>query len=924
MKPRTRRAAFLLTSTVLLCGAGAAWTLLRMSGQGPIALPGLTPVVTLTQPEYLTLLWVAPVLVLGLVWSLTDLAWTQRALSLLLRIAFLAAIAVALARPVTESTSTRSSVVFLVDVSNSVTDPSIDAARGHILEALRAAPESTEVHLIAFAERPRLMEPVRDERTREWSLPTTSALRNQTPEQTPDEHAGSATNVQAALQLAYGLLPSGKLKRVVIYSDGLETEGDVLAEAARAADFGVKLFVYPYTEPPPSEVAVLNLTAPGHVELGQTFKVASTIYSTRPIKTKVSLYQGDSLNGLGGSQEVDLSQGENTVSFDSVVRVGGEVLYRLVAEPLGPDRFQQNNSYTLRLDVEGRPTVLYVEGQPQRASYLSSALTAQQFDVEVRQPSAFPTTARELERYDFVVLSDVPADQISAGSQTAVETYLRDLGGGFLFAGGQAGYALGGWSNTTVSRLLPVNMDAEQRKEIPSVALALVIDRSGSMAGLPLEMAKAACSATVGTLQGDDLVEVIAFDQEPTRYVKLQPARYHSRIQNDIMRIASSGGTDFFPALDMAYQDISVAQARKKHVILLTDGHAESPGVRDLVQAMLAESITVTTVGLGDGADTELLRMIAESGGGRYHFAPDPNSLPRIFTREAEMISRQADVQDWFPVVQTRAADFLKGIALGAAPLLHGYVTTQMKGPPAEQLLATETGDPILARWRVGLGYSLAWTSDVKNNWAVDWLRWGGFSQFWGQLVREHMRKKSHRELDMRTSLVGNTLTATVDAFTSSERFDNGLQATLSVKGTTQAGVTQFPMPQTAPGRYEAVIPLREYGTFALHAEYSREQETGEFQRVGDSRGYVSNPYPVEYQAFEPDATRLELAARMTGGARLTAPEPIYEAAGESVRHQSELWSKGVLAALVLLLLDLLVRRVRIFDRDFRTASTRI
>jgi Ca-activated chloride channel family protein len=334
---------------------------------------------------------------------------------------------------------------------------------------------------------------------------------------------------------------------------------------------------------------------------------------------------------------------------------------------------------------------------------------------------------------------------------------------------------------------------------------------------------------------------------------------------------------------------------------------------------MLAESITVTTVGLGDGADGDLLRMIAESGGGRYHYAPDPNSLPRIFTREAEMISRQADVQDWFPVVQTRSADFLKGVALASAPLLHGYVATQMKGPPAEQILATETGDPILARWRVGLGYSLAWTSDVKNNWAVDWLRWGGFSQFWGQLVREHMRKKSHRELDMRTSLVGNTLTATVDAFTSSERFENGLSATLTVKGAAKSGSsTQYPMPQTAPGRYEAQIPLREYGTFSLNAEYVRESEDGTLKRVGDSHGYVSNPYPVEYQSFEPDATRLELVARTGNGSRLSTPNSVFDPAGESVRHQTELWSKAVFAALILFLLDLLVRRVRIFDRDFR------
>lgn len=921
MRPQTRRVWGLFVVAAGAAGVGAYYTARYLSEHGPILVSSLQPPVSLTQPQFLAVLWLAPLWMLALRWSLTDLAWSQRLLSWLFRTAFLAALAVALSRPVVESNSTEQSVVFLLDVSNSVTDTSIEKARSEVLETLRAAPQGTEAHLIAFAERPRSIEPLREPDTNEWMVPDVAALRPQA--SATGEPPGTATNIQAAMQLAYGLLPSGKLKRVVLYSDGLETEGDVLAEAARAAEFGVKVFVKPYTEPPPAEVAALSLTAPERVELGQTFKVSTTLYSTRSGKAKVLLYQGDSLNGLGGTKDVNLEPGENTVSFDSVVRVGGEVVYRVVVEPLDADRFPQNNTYTLRLDVQGRPTVLYVEGQQQRAAYLTSALTAQQFDVEVRQPSAFPTSVREFERFDFVFLSDVPADQVSAGSQSALEAYLRDVGGGFLFAGGQAGYALGGWSNTTVSRVLPVTMDADQSKEVPSVALALVIDRSGSMAGLPLEMAKAACSATVGTLQGNDLVEIIAFDQEPTRYVKLQPARYRSRIQNDIMRIASSGGTDFFPALDMAYQDISVAQARKKHVILLTDGRAETPGVRDLVQAMLAESITVTTVGLGDGADGDLLRMIAESGGGRYHFAPDPNSLPRIFTREAEMISRQADVQDWFPVVQTRSADFLKGVALASAPLLHGYVVTQMKGPPAEQILATETGDPILARWRVGLGYSLAWTSDVKNNWAVDWLRWGGFSQFWGQLVREHMRKKSQRELDMRTSLVGNTLTATVDAFTNAERFDNGLRATLTIKGSSNEGnVTQHAMPQTAPGRYEAQIPLRDYGTFSLHAEYVREREDGTVHRVGDSHGYVSNPYPVEYQSFEPDAARLELVARAAGGARVATPAQVYEAQGESVRHEKELWPRAVLVALALFLLDLLVRRVRLFDRDFRGSSS--
>ncbi len=241
---------------------------------------------------------------------------------------------------------------------------------------------------------------------------------------------------------------------------------------------------------------------------------------------------------------------------------------------------------------------------------------------------------------------------------------------------------------------------------MPGVAMALVIDRSASMTGLPMEMAKAACNATVGTLQGDDLVEVIAFDGEPERYVKLQPVRYRSRIQADVQRIQPGGGTAIFPALYMAYQDLSVVQARKKHVILLTDGQTQESDLRELAQAMLGESITLTTVGLGDTVSVELLRALADGGGGRFHHAPDPKALPRIFTRETELVSQQAAVEEWFPVSQVGNADFLKGISISSAPLLHGYVSTQLKPTPAQLILAERPRrtDPRTLARRARLG----------------------------------------------------------------------------------------------------------------------------------------------------------------------------------------------------------------------------
>jgi Ca-activated chloride channel homolog len=871
----------------------------------------------LLNPKMLGAVLIAPWFVAVLSQSLADLPWPQRVMSVVLRIAFVALLALGLSRLARTATTEKTCTVYLVDVSDSVTDESLADARTAFEQAWKDKPKDSVVELVTFAERARAVPPGETEGD-QVKPPQIERHRDQNAKGEKVE-LGAGSNLQAALQLAYGLYPQGFLKRAVLFSDGVQTDGDLLAEANRAKAFGVKLFTVPYRRPAPPEVAVREVKMPERVKVGETFAIHADIYATRATTARVRLYQGEALNGLDGVKQVDLVAGPNDVVFKSVVRIAGQVTYALEVDEIPADKFKENNRYATTIDVPGRPSVLYVEGTPQHAGPLSAALTAQQFEVDVRPPAGFPGSIKEMERFDFLILSDTPKDAVSLQAQELIETYVRDLGGGFLFSGGDAGYGLGGWYHTTIERILPVRMDNERKKEMPSVAMVLVIDRSGSMTGLPLEMAKAAAKATAQVLSSDDLLEVIAFDSAPTRYVKMQPARNRSRIAADIARIQPGGGTEIFPALDAAYQDLSVTQARKKHCVLLTDGKAPNSGIRDLVSGMIAESITVTTVGLGGDVDEQLLKMIADVGGGRYHAVMDANSLPRIFTKETEMIARAAAVEEWFPVTQVGDAAFLRGIDVRTAPNLHGYVSTKMKPTPAQELLQSDTQEPILARWRVGLGWTLAWTSDVKSRWAVEWLRWPGFERFWGQLVREHMRQKHRRELDMKSEVSGGRLHASVDAFGLDERFENNLTSRLSIVGPEPGGqTTVVDFKQTAPGRYEVDHPIDKYGSFLLRAEHLRQMENGELKQVAVSFGHISNPYPKEYAGFEPDITSMQKAAVATGGAMDPANvQVIFDAAGEKVTYHEELWPRFIYAAIAVFLLDLFVRRVRLFDRKF-------
>ncbi len=894
----------------------------------------------LLSPRMLGLALLAPYFLWMIGRSLADLPVAQRVLSVVLRVAFVALLSLGLARLARTATTQKVCTVYLVDVSESVPDAAIDDAKEVITKGIAARKPDDLVRVVTFARRPRVVA-MDDNATTAPPLERHEAVAGAATAKTQATNGGAAsggdaaakrlglgaaTDIASALQLAYGLYPAGYLRHAVVLSDGVQTDGDALAESNRARGFGVKVFTVPYHRPVPGEVAVRELRIPDRVRVGEPFELHADIFSSRAQTAKATLRQGEAINGLDGIRTLDLKPGDNDVTFKSVVRVAGEVTYALDLNDIQEDRFKENNRYAVAAAVPGRPSVLYVEGNTQRASYLSSALSAQDFEVDVRGPRELPQSLRELERYDFVILSDAPADAVSLTQQDALEGYVRDLGGGFLFAGGESGYGLGGWYHSTVERILPVRMDAEKRRDEPGIAMVLVIDRSGSMSGMPLEMAKQAARATADTLSGDDLLEVIAFDSQPTRIVRMTPAKHRARIQNDIARIQPGGGTEIFSALDQSYQVLTATRARKKHVILLTDGQAPNSGIRDLVQAMTAEGITVSSIGLGGGTEEGLLHMISDLGGGRYYKVLDPQSLPRIFTRETEMVSRSAAVEEYFQPKVVTPADFLRGIDIGAAPFLHGYVATKMKPTPAQEILTSELGEPILARWHVGLGWSLAWTSDVKNLWAVEWLRWPGYGQFWGQLVREHMRQKKRQELNMRAEIDTATghVKAAIDAVGADDKFENGLDAKFEIQGP-QGGAPgtsekrTLPMRQTAPGRYEADFPLDRYGSFLLHASLEKQVEDGKggvkSATVAESFGHVTNPYPREYLALAPDTPTLARMAEVTSGKMDPTPAETFDPAGQTITYHQDLWSRFIGASIVVFLLDLLVRRVRIFDR---------
>jgi len=477
---------------------------------------------------------------------------------------------------------------------------------------------------------------------------------------------------------------------------------------------------------------------------------------------------------------------------------------------------------------------------------------------------------------------------------------------------------------------LPVKLDVQRREEEPALALMLVIDRSGSMSGEKIELAKEAARATLEVLQPNDRLGIIAFDSRPSTIVKLQRASNRLKITDSVRRLTTGGGTDIFPALDQAYTALEAVSAKVKHIILLTDGQSNKSGILERVQTSYEDKITISTVAVGRGADRQLLTQIAELGGGRYYFTDRADNIPKLFLKETSEVTRQALVEDRFqPRVRRRyrKAAVFRGLDMTRAPVLLGYVATRAKRR-AEVLMTTHLGEPLLVRWRLGLGWVWVWTSDVKNRWSHFWLRWSGYAKFWRQLLRAAVRvDKGEPTFRVVTDIDGGVLRVGVDAVDVDDRFLDGVRSEVTVvdpEGQEHA----LTLKQTAAGRYEGRLRLTRFGPYAIRGRHWVEGAEGEEGGGKTYRSFASVtwPFPAEHLAGAPDLGSVRALARATGGRRLPEPEGAVgspRAVPDALRaalfdpgeHQRErrrpLWPWPLYAVLPLLVLDLLLRRVR-------------
>lgn len=818
-------------------------------------------------------------LVAALRYSLVDQPPARRAASLALRALGVVLLVLGLCRPYLLQPSDRLHVVFLVDTSDSIDLSGIDEAATRVEDAIEALRPTDSWSLFAVGKG--LREFKSPEALRELSQQWRSGIQD-------DAFRGQTRLAEAMLEARLAF-PAGRTRRLVLLSDGRPTDEGMQATLDQLADERTEVRFGEVAALQESEAAVLSVqpTSPTAFK-GEVVRLRARVRANRSMKATVRvLHRGVAVR----SKEVTLAAGETQiVPFDVEALSTGPARYTAEIVP-AEDHFPLNNQAGCTINVRGEPRVLALHSEPRDLRPLTRALREQGLELDVRGRLGMPSTLEGLLAFDAVVLADLPATDLTPRQMQALKRYVIDYGGGLVMLGSENSFGLGGYFKTPVEEVLPLVSRFEKEKEKPSLAMVLVIDKSGSMQGLPIALARQAAKAAVELLSARDLVGVIGFDGAPQVICELTSASDADAIQASIDTLEAGGGTYVYPAMVEARDRLEVAPSRVRHMIVLSDGHTQPADHQSLAQEAADAGITVSTVALG-GADKALLSSIAEVGGGRYYETDDPANVPQIFTKETMQASKSAIKEDIYAAVQTGDHPVMSGFNEDELPFSLGYVMTEVK-PTAQLLLAAETGDPLLAVGRYGLGAGLAYTSDLTERWGGEWLAWDGCGKFWAQVLRGVLRKRDAEGIDLRPAVAGEDWTIDIDRFDASGGPVSGVR--WEAVATDQNDETQsITVQEVGLGRYRATVPTTSTQRLSLRLH---DTDSDRLRVV-----HWRRPYPAEYSLSEevdPSLANVEpFAPELIRDS--VSPEP----SRESVAHLA------YLAALACFLAGVLLRRI--------------
>ena len=799
-------------------------------------------------------------------WLLYSWRASPRRPLLLLKTLSLAVIVLALAEPVLRFDDRKVAVAILADTSASLTSKDLESV-SQTIHAIERGRGSNSVTVLPFARATRPLTP---------SEKTSNSLTY------TDGDAGRATNLEAAVRDGLSALPSNSVHRVILISDGNENLGSVTRAAWQAQQLGVPIDTFPLAGRTRPTLRVESVSVPEEVFTGERFPVDLAITAPVPVKATLEL-QGDGRKL--GSQPVELQGGENHLVMRAAINTTGAVALsgRVTVSGNDPALFQY--ALTVR-----RPRALFLSEDPAGADdHLLQIFSANQFEV-ARGAHSLP---KDLDAYQLIIFNNWDMRDISLPDQTRLDSFERQ-GGGLLWIAGEKNVYVDkkGAPEDPLDRALPAKLAPPRTPE--GTCVILIIDKSSSMEGKKMDLARQASIGVVENLRPQDFVAVLIFDNSFQWAVPLRNAEDRTLIKRLISGITPDGGTQIAPALAEAFRKIVPINAVYKHIVLLTDGISEEGDSLTLAHDAAVNHVTISTVGLGQDVNRAYLEKIATNSKGKSYFLQEPNGLEQILLKDVQEHTGTTAVEKPLKPEVKHNVDLLEGVTMSTAPALAGYVRFEAR-PDADQILTMER-DPLLVRWQYGLGRSAVFTSDAKNRWASAWLEWKDFDRFWTNVVRDLLPRASSSE-------------ATAE-------FD---PATEEIIVTYRLGRERTPIEAPdifalGPDRFRraAQVSRISNGLYRARVRIGATQGMFRIRPLAESRAFPEVGFyrnEAELSDFGANETLLKQLSVSTGGRFQPTPSSVFDNGGRTTPSTIRLWPGLLALAIVLNFAELLTRK---------------
>lgn len=629
----------------------------------------------------------------------------------ILRSSLFIVLALALTRPhwVVDDTTTHR--VLVVDRSMSVSESAIDSMDSLIVELAESSDPS---HLVVVGE----PLPANDLAGLSRYQSITSIAG--------DERQGDSP-LSAGISRAQSLIPRDGGGSVTIISDGSVTrpDDDRAIVGLLRREIPIHVVEVPENRRPPTPVRA-HWSEP--LRKGRTSRIRVGIESSQPVSpgTVILRVSGETI----ASAEYSGAPSE-TVELEFEPKTAGFLSAEIAVDAEG-----QGGVLSVVLPIQEPHQLLYFGDLQQGGRDKIASMLGAGFELVTVDLNDVAAVDAALQKVDLVLMDDFSAESFSTETEQAIVGAVQSDGLGLVMSGGRSSFGAGGWHDRPLETLLPVEFVQKEEKRDPSTSLVIVIDTSGSMTGVRVQLAKEVARLAMRRLLPHDKVGIVEFYGAKRWAAPLQPASNAIELQRALNRMDAGGGTVILPALEEAFYGLQNVDTRYKHVIVLTDGGVESGDFESLMRRMANEGINVSTVLAGGGYHSEFLVNIANWGKGRFYNVPNRFNLPEILLKQPSTTKLPSYRPGAHPVHARGGSGWWGDVDTTKIPDLAGYVETKARVGSEVLLETVKEKHPILSTWRYGLGRVTALATEPVGNGTRPWTEWPEYSDALARILQ--------------------------------------------------------------------------------------------------------------------------------------------------------------------------------------------